>query len=190
MQPAEPMASRAGALGRVWGKGLGVQVRLAGGIRAGARIEHPQKVREGGDAAHRRPRRGRATLLLQGDRGGHSLDLVHLRHAHLVEQPARVRRNAFQVAALGLGVEGREGQGGFARARDPGEHHQGVPRNVDVHVLQIVLAGAAHPHEPGRRGRAYPGRLRHPIASWIVKPRAQVRLPRPLPAHRRPAARV
>src|SRR5262249_50228847 len=36
-----------------------------------------------------------------------------------------------------------EGERGFARAREPGEHHQLVARDFEIDVLEIVLARAA-----------------------------------------------
>ena len=48
------------------------------------------------------------------------------------------------VTPLPLGVEGVERQRRLARSRQPGDHHQLVPGNVDVDVLQVVGAGASH----------------------------------------------
>lgn len=52
----------------VRGEGVGIQsFRGAGRVGTGAGEQHPQQVRQGGDGADRRPRRGRASALLQGD---------------------------------------------------------------------------------------------------------------------------
>jgi hypothetical protein len=64
-----------------------------------------------------------------------------------VKQAARIGRDRFQVAALRLGIERAEGERGFARARHAGEHDQRVARKIDVDILEIVLARAAHAHE-------------------------------------------
>src|SRR5689334_19561014 len=64
-----------------------------------------------------------------------------------MEQPARVRRYRLQVAPLGLGVHRAERQRRLARPGHTREHHEGVARNVDVDVLQIVLAGSADSDE-------------------------------------------
>ena len=79
--------------------------------------------------------------------GRQALDRVDLGHAHLVDQPPRVRRDRLEVAALRLGVERAEGERRLARARDAGEHDERVARNVDVDVLEVVLARAAHADE-------------------------------------------
>ena len=62
-----------------------------------------------------------------------------------MEEPARVGRDRFEVAALSFGVDGAEGERRFAGPRHPGEHDQCVTRDVDVYVAEVVLAGAAHP---------------------------------------------
>jgi len=44
---------------------------------------------------------------------------------------------------LAFGVDGVEGERGLARAGETGDHGEGVARNADVDVAQIVLASAA-----------------------------------------------
>ena len=81
-------------------------------------------------------------LLLDGDGRGEALDGVHVRLVHLVQELAGVGRQALDVAALALGVEGVEGQRRLARARQARDDHQLVPRDLEVDVLEIVLAAA------------------------------------------------
>src|SRR5262249_35943361 len=52
-------------------------------------------------------------------------------------------RQRFDGTALALGVDGVEGERGFARARESGEHHQPVARDFEIDVLEIVLARPA-----------------------------------------------
>jgi hypothetical protein len=49
-------------------------------------------------------------LLLQRDGRRQPVDLVDVRHTHLMEEPARVRRDRLEIAALRLGVQRAEGQ--------------------------------------------------------------------------------
>ena len=63
---------------------------------------------------------------------------------HLIEELARVGRERFHVAALAFGVDGVEGERGFAGAAEAGDHGEGVARDLDVDVLEIVLACAVH----------------------------------------------
>ena len=128
-------------------KSSAYSIGCAGRVAAGARIQHAQQARQRGDAADRRARARRAALLLQRHRRRQAVDGVDLGHADLVDQPARIGRHRLEVAPLRLGVERAEGQRRLARARDAGEHHQRVARDVDVDVLQVVLARAAHAHE-------------------------------------------
>ena len=131
-------------------------------VVARARVEHAEEVRERGDAADRRAGGRRAALLLEGDRRREAVDLVDLRDGHLVEQPPRVRRHGLEVAPLRLGVEGAEGERRLARAGDAGEDDEGVARDLDVDVLEVVDSGAAdvdeavvggHPAKLSRSGR-------------------------------------
>src|SRR3712207_7214616 len=50
---------------------------------------------------------------------------------------AGVGRQAFDVAALSLGVDGVERQARLARARQPGEHHEPLARDIDVDTLEV-----------------------------------------------------
>ena len=62
---------------------------------------------------------------------------------HHLEELARIGAERLDVAALPLGVDGVEGERGFARAAEAGDHRQGLARDVDVDILEIVLARAA-----------------------------------------------
>ena len=53
---------------------------------------------------------------------------------------ARVGVERFEVAALALGEQDVEGEGGLARARHAGDHGEAAARDLDVDVLQVVLA--------------------------------------------------
>jgi hypothetical protein len=86
-------------------------------------------------------------VLLERDGGRKSFDRVHLRYAGLLDQTARVWRDRFEVAALGLGIQGAEGQRGFSGAGYSREYHQRVARKVQIDALQIVLAGTANADE-------------------------------------------
>jgi hypothetical protein len=151
VDPAQAMAFRAGAFRRVGRKRFGVQQLLAGGIVAGARVQHAQRIGQGADAADRGTGGGRASLLLQCHRRRQADDVVDVGHRHLVEQPARVGRDRFEVAPLRLGVQGAEGERGLAGAGHAGKHHQRVARDVERDVFQVVFACSADPDKSGRR---------------------------------------
>ena len=127
------------------GDGLALD-RQAGGGRIRDADAGPQQSRivvDLGDGADRRARIPRGRLLLDRDRGRQAVDLVDVRLLHHLEELARIGRQALDVAALPFRIDGVEGERGFARSRQAGEHHQTVTRNLDVDILEIVRKGNA-----------------------------------------------
>ena len=80
----------------------------------------------------------RGGLLVDGDRGGKSLDRVDVGLVHLPEELPRVGGQRLDKAAVSLGVERVKRQRGFAAAREPGQHGQLVARDREVNVFQVV----------------------------------------------------
>ena len=118
-------------------------LRRARRIAAGAREEHPQRVRERRDRPDRRPRRPAAPALLERHRRRQPVDLVDVRHPGLLQQAPRVRRHGLEVPPLRLRVDRPERQRRLPRPRHPGEDDHRVARDVHVDVAQVVLARAA-----------------------------------------------
>ena len=81
-----------------------------------------------------------------------ALDMVDVGLLHHLEELARIGAEALDVAALALGIDGVEGERGFARTGEAGDHGQRLARDVDVDILEIVLARAAD-GEVGQHGR-------------------------------------
>ena len=69
-----------------------------------------------GDGADRRARVPRGRLLLDGDRRRQTLDMVHVRLLHHVEELARIGRERLDIAPLALGIDRVEGERGLAGA--------------------------------------------------------------------------
>ena len=111
--------------------------------RADAREQQAQVVVDLGDRADGRARVVAGRLLLDRDRRRQALDQVDVGLFHELQELARVGRERLDVAALALGVERVEGERGLARARQAGDHHQPVARQVEVDVLEVVRARAA-----------------------------------------------
>src|SRR5690606_15082668 len=63
------------------------------------------------------------------------------------EELARIGRQALDIAALALGIDGVEGERRLAGAGQAGHHDQPVARQVEVYVLEVVLARAANGDE-------------------------------------------
>ena len=110
---------------------------------ADARPQQAHVVVDLGDGADGGARVLRRGLLLDRDRRRQAVDLVDVRLLHHLQELARIGRQRLDVAALALGIDGVEGERGFAGAGQAGEHDELVARNLDVDVLEIVLARAA-----------------------------------------------
>ena len=78
-------------------------------------------------------------LLVDGDGGAQAVDHVHVGLLHLPQELPGVAGQAFHIPPLALGINGIEGQAALARAGQPGEHHQLVPWDGQVHVAQVML---------------------------------------------------
>ena len=65
------------------------------------------------------------------DRGWQALELVNLRAFELFGELPRVGRDRIEEAALALGKKDIESEGGFSRARKPGDHDELVARDVE-----------------------------------------------------------
>ena len=107
---------------------------------ADARPQQAQVVVDLGDRADRRARVARGRLLVDRDRRREALDRVDVGLVHLAEELARVGRQRLDVAALALGVDRVEREARLARAGQPGDHDQRVPRQRQRDVLEVVLA--------------------------------------------------
>src|SRR6202041_790205 len=67
------------------------------------------------------------------------------------------------IAALALGIDGVESERGFARAGQAGEHHQPVARDVEVDILEVMLACAAD----GDHAAVGAGFVEKFVHSWV-----------------------
>ena len=120
------------------------QVVIGAERRAGARVQQAQVVVDLGHRADSRTRVVAGRLLLDADGRRQPFDHVDVGLVHQLQELPRIGREAFDVAALALGIERVEGEARLARTRQPGDHHQLVARDVEVDVLQIVCARATN----------------------------------------------
>ena len=126
----------------------------------------PHVVVDLGDGADGRARVLRGGLLLDRDRGRQAVDLVDVRLLHHLEELPRIGGEGLHIAALALGIDGVEGERGFARAGQAGEHHKPVARDRDVDIPEIVFAGAADRYLAGVTG-GIAGAFSHRIRSTL-----------------------
>ena len=106
-------------------------------------VEQAEVVVDLGDGADGGAGAAAGGLLLDGDGGGEAVDGVDVGALHLVEELAGVGGEGFDVAALAFGVDGVEGERGLAGAGEAGDDGEGVARDADVDVAQVVLARSA-----------------------------------------------
>ena len=97
-----------------------------------------------GDRADRRARVRAGGLLLDGDGRRQAVDEIDVRLLHLLEELPRVRGQGLDIAPLPFGIDGVEGERGLARTREAGDDDELVARQLDVDVLEVVDACAAH----------------------------------------------
>ena len=117
----------------------------AGAVRhAHARKQQAQIIVDLGDGAHRGARIPARALLVDRDRRAEPLDLVDIRLLHQPEKLPRIRRQRLHVAPLALGIDRVERQARLPRAGQPGDDDQLVPRQLQIDVLQVMLARTAH----------------------------------------------
>ena len=110
----------------------------------GARVQELQMIVEFGHRADRRSRRAHGIRLIDRDGGRNAVYAVDLWLVHPIEKLPRVRREGFDVAPLALRIERVEDQRRLARAADAGHDGHAAERQIDIDVLEIVLAGAAN----------------------------------------------
>ena len=125
------------------GLGLQRQVMVRAIRRTGTREQQPQVVVDLGHRAHGRTRVVAGSLLFDRNRRAQTLDHVHIGLVHQLQKLPRIGGQTLHIAALALGIQGIEGQAGFTRSAQAGDHHQLVARNVQVDVLEVVGTRAA-----------------------------------------------
>src|SRR6185312_355518 len=82
---------------------------------------------------------------------------VNVRTLHLVEKLARVCGKRFYIAALAFGINSVKSERRFARTAKPRDYRQGIARDFNRNVFQIVLASAAHRDAADSHGPSKPG---------------------------------
>ncbi len=153
-QEPRPLAERRQALRHHLGRLADHLAPAVAAVRAAdPGEEQPQVVVNLGRGADRAPRVADAVLLPDGDRRRDPVDAVDVGPLHPLEELAGVGRQRLDVAPLPFGVDRVEGERGLARAGDAGDDDQLARRQGDVHLLQVVRAGALDHDVADRRGR-------------------------------------
>ena len=74
-------------------------------------------------------------LLVDGDGGGETVDVVHIGLFHLTQKHPGIGGEGFHIPPLSLSVNGVEGQRGLPRTRQAGDHHQLIPGDGDINIF-------------------------------------------------------
>ena len=106
------------------------------------RIQQPQIVIHLRDRPHRRPRIPRRRLLVDRHRRAQPVDEIHIRLIHLPQELPRIRRQRLHIPPLPLRENRVKRQARLPRPRQPGKHDHGIPRQLQRHILQVVLTSA------------------------------------------------
>ena len=122
---------------------------------ADARVQQAQVVVDLGHRADRRARVPRGRLLVDRDRRREPVDRVDVGLLHHLQELARVGGQRLDVAALALGVDRVEGKRRLSRAGEARDADQGVPRQPDGDVLEVVLAGPVDNQLVGSHARGH-----------------------------------
>ena len=67
---------------------------------------------------------------------------IHIRFIHAPQELSCVGGQALHIPALPFRVQGVKRQGTFARTGEPGYYHHVIPRDMDIHVFQVVNPGS------------------------------------------------
>src|SRR5262249_24446171 len=79
-----------------------------------------------------------------GNRRRKTFDRVHLRPLHLVQELPGIGGKRLDVPALAFGVNRVERERGLTRTRKPGDHSEGISRNFQADIFEVVLPRAAN----------------------------------------------
>ena len=108
------------------------------------RLTHPgpqqaEIVIDLGDGAHGGAGVFAGGLLIDGNGGAQSLDIIHIRLTHLPQKLACISRQRLHITALAFCVNRVEGQTALAAARKAGDDHHFITRYLYRDILQVVL---------------------------------------------------
>ena len=106
-------------------------------------IHQPQEGLDLGERRHGTLAAAAAGALLDGDGGRNAEDGVHIGPAGRLHELAGVGIERFEIASLAFAEDDVEGECGLAGTRQTGDHREGIARDLEADVLEVVLAGVA-----------------------------------------------
>ncbi len=112
------------------------------------RIKQLEVVVELGHRANRGARGAHRVGLVDGNRRWHAFHPVDRGFVHAVQELARIGTEGFHVTTLTFGIQRVEHQAGFAGSAGTGNHRQLAGPDIEIEVLEVVLACAADADGP------------------------------------------
>ena len=106
--------------------------------------EQTQAIVELGHGAKGRAHTWHAGALMQRERRRHMQYLVYLGMLSLRQATTSIGAERLQVTTRALGIEDAQRQRTLARTRHAGNAHEPSQRDIDIDVLEVVYARAAH----------------------------------------------
>lgn len=109
---------------------------------ASSGVQESQVVIDLGDRADRRTRILRCGLLIDRNCRAEPLNEVNVWLVHLTQELTRIGRERLHISSLSLGKDRVKGQARLAGARQACKHNQGIARQIQGYILEVVLARA------------------------------------------------
>ena len=109
-------------------------------LRTELHVQQAQKMIDLGERRHGALAATAAGALLDGDGRRDAEDRVHVGARRRLHELPRIGVERLEVTALSLAEKDVEGECRLAGARDTGDHGETVARDLDVDVLEVVLA--------------------------------------------------
>ena len=107
--------------------------------RTGAGKQQAAVIVNLGCGRHRRARITGCAALFDSDGGGESFDMLDVRLLHLFEKLSGIGTERLDIFALAFGVDRVKCQRTLARTAQTGHHHELIPRDLDIDILQVVF---------------------------------------------------
>ena len=128
-----------------------------------------QVVVQFGHGADGRARGAHGIALVDGDGGRDAQDAVDRGFVHAIQELPGIGGERLDVAALSFCVERVEGQRGFAGAADPGDDDQSAKGQIEIQILEIVLARPADADAVlGSGCRSGDAHARRDLRQWVL----------------------
>src|SRR5262249_4525409 len=126
------------------------------------RPEHFHVITNLGHGAYGGARGLNGVSLFNRDRGGYAFDSIDLGLVHAVQELPRVRREGLDVPPLSFGKESVESERALARTTQPSDDNELVQWQVQVKVLQIIVANTAQANRRSYTGLQHCSKSRWP----------------------------